>query len=56
MQLYVVWAGSLHRHCHEAGVDRAAEVINEKGFMVQGQEYIVKPVYYDSKYVPQRLC
>ena len=33
-------------------VDRAAEVINEKGFMVQGQEYIVKPVYYDSKYVP----
>jgi len=33
-------------------VDHAAEVINEKGFMVQGEKYKVKPVYYDSKYVP----
>jgi branched-chain amino acid transport system substrate-binding protein len=33
-------------------VDQAAEVINKEGFVVQGEKYTVKPVYYDSKYIP----
>jgi len=33
-------------------VDHAAEVINKEGFIVQGEKYTVKPVYYDSKYIP----
>ena len=36
----------------QRGGDHAAEVINEKGFIVQGEKYILKLVYYDSKYVP----
>jgi branched-chain amino acid transport system substrate-binding protein len=32
--------------------DHAAELINPKGFMVGGEKYVLKPVYFDSKYVP----
>jgi branched-chain amino acid transport system substrate-binding protein len=33
-------------------IDRILEVVNQEGFVVQGEKYILKPVYFDSKYVP----
>ncbi len=36
----------------QRAVEHATEMINKEGFTVQGEKYIVKPVYYDSKYVP----
>jgi branched-chain amino acid transport system substrate-binding protein len=36
----------------QRALDRAAELINEKGFVVQGEKYILKFVHYDSKYIP----
>jgi branched-chain amino acid transport system substrate-binding protein len=36
----------------QRAVDHSLEVINEKGFTVQGEKYIIKTVYYDSKYLP----
>ena len=32
--------------------DHVVEAINAKGFAVQGEQYILKPAYFDSKYVP----
>ncbi len=36
----------------QRAVDHAAEVINQKGFTVGGEQYVIKPVLFDSKYVP----
>jgi branched-chain amino acid transport system substrate-binding protein len=36
----------------QRAIERATEIINKEGFIVQGEKYIVKPVFYDSKYVP----
>jgi branched-chain amino acid transport system substrate-binding protein len=36
----------------QRAIERAVEIINKEGFVVQGEKYIVKPVFYDSKYVP----
>ena len=36
----------------QRAVEHATEMINKEGFTVQGEKYIVKPVFYDSKYVP----
>ena len=36
----------------QRAVDHGVEAINEKGFVVQGERYAVKPVYFDSKYLP----
>jgi branched-chain amino acid transport system substrate-binding protein len=36
----------------QRAVEHATEVINKEGFIVQGEKYVVKPVYYDNKYVP----
>jgi len=36
----------------QRSVDHATELINPKGFMVGGEQYILKPAYFDSKYVP----
>jgi branched-chain amino acid transport system substrate-binding protein len=36
----------------QRAAERAAEIINKEGFTVQGEKITVKPVYYDSKYVP----
>ena len=33
-------------------LEHAAEVINQEGFTVQGEKYVIKPAYYDSKYIP----
>jgi ABC-type branched-subunit amino acid transport system substrate-binding protein len=33
-------------------MDHAVELINKDGFMVQGEKYTVKPIYYDNKYIP----
>lgn len=37
---------------NQRAFDHAAELINEKGFEVQGEKYILKPIYFDHKYVP----
>ena len=36
----------------QRAVEHAAEVINQKGFTVGGEQYVIKPVLFDSKYVP----
>jgi branched-chain amino acid transport system substrate-binding protein len=36
----------------QRAVDRVVELINEKGFTVQGEKYVLKVPIYDSKYVP----
>jgi branched-chain amino acid transport system substrate-binding protein len=36
----------------QRAVEHATEIINKEGFSVEGEKYILKPVYYDSKYVP----
>ena len=36
----------------QRAVDHIVEVVNKEGFIVQGEKYTVKAVYYDSKYIP----
>jgi branched-chain amino acid transport system substrate-binding protein len=36
----------------QRAMDHAVEVINKDGFMVQGEKYTLKPIYYDNKYIP----
>jgi len=36
----------------QRGAEHAAEVINSTGFKVQGEQYVLKLEYFDSKYLP----
>ena len=36
----------------QRSVDIATELINQKGFTVGGEKCVLKPVYFDSKYIP----
>jgi len=36
----------------QRAIERAVEIINREGFFVQGEKYTVKPIFYDSKYIP----
>lgn len=36
----------------QRGAEHAAEVINRTGFKVQGEQYVLKLEYFDSKYLP----
>jgi branched-chain amino acid transport system substrate-binding protein len=36
----------------QRSVDIATDLINQKGFTVRGEKYLLKPVYFDSKYIP----
>ena len=36
----------------QRAVERVADIVNKEGFTAGGEKYVLKPVFYDSKYVP----
>jgi branched-chain amino acid transport system substrate-binding protein len=36
----------------QRAIERAVEMVNKEGFVVLGEKYTVKPIFYDSKYIP----